>query len=100
MDAFDLENCTWPDFKAHFIEAYNNGIRTGAGTMADEGYHGATNTTKAYPDDDSLQSIVVSQYSQMHNLHLSNNATAQQTNDSVANMSTMMASMQIALQAV
>ena len=68
--------------------------------MADEGYYGAANTTNAYPDNNSLQSIVVSQYSQMHNLHLSNNATAQQTNDSVANMSTMMASMQMALQAM
>ena len=99
-NAFEAENRTWPNFKAHFIKAYDNGIRTGAGTMADEGYHGAANATNTYPDDDSLQSIVVSQCSQMHNLPLSNNATVQQTNNSVANMSTMMASMQMALQAV
>ena len=53
-----------------------------------------------FNNNDSLQSIVQSQYSQMHNLHLSNNATAQHTNNSVSNMSTMMAFMQQALQAV
>ena len=25
-NAFDAANRTWPNFKAHFIEAYNNGI--------------------------------------------------------------------------
>ena len=54
--------------------------------MTDKGYHGAANTTEPYPDDNSLQSIVQLQYSQMHNLHLPNNATAQQTNDSVSNI--------------
>ena len=67
---------------------------TGAGTMGDEGYHGAANVDGGdYPDDDSLQSIMQS----VQNMHLSNNAATQQTNNAVSTLATSMASIQQAL---
>ena len=93
-NAANTVNQTWPEFKQHFVEAYDNRMRTGAGTMGDEGYHGAANVDGGdYPDDDSLQSIMQS----VQNMHLSNNAATQQTNDTVSTLATSMASIQQAL---
>ena len=42
-NAIDEVNQTWPEFKAHFTEAYDPRIRLGAGTAGTMGYHGANN---------------------------------------------------------
>ena len=69
-------------------------MRTGAGTVGDEGYHGASNVDGGdYPDDNSLQSII----QLVKNMHFSNNAAAQQTNDAVSTLAKSMASIQQAL---
>ena len=75
-------NATWTEFKLHFTEAYDNRLRTGAGTTAQGGYHGAFNA--ADDDDDSLASIQASLQQSITNMHLSNNATSQATNDSIS----------------
>ena len=40
----DEVNQTWPEFKAHFNEAYNLRIRSGTGTAGAMGYYSANNT--------------------------------------------------------
>ena len=83
-DAILEANATWPEFKIHFAEAYDSRIRTGTGTTSDGGYHGAFNTGEEYPNNDSLASIQASMQQSMTQMHLSNNASTQATNDSVA----------------
>ena len=41
---FDEVNQTWPEFKAHFTDAYDLRIRLFQGTDGTMGYHGANNT--------------------------------------------------------
>ena len=43
-NAIDEVNQTCPEFKAHFTEAYDLRIRSGAGTAGTMGYHSANNT--------------------------------------------------------
>ena len=83
-DNFQPDQLTWPIFKVHFAEAYDSRIRTGTGATGGNGYHGAFTAEGDYADDDSLASIQQSIQQSITNMHLSNNATAQATNDSVS----------------
>ena len=75
-NAFDENNKTWPEFKAHFSEAYEVQLQSGAGTG--NPYHGASNAVEA-EDDDSIGSITQS----ITNMQLANNANAQHMSDTM-----------------
>ena len=87
-NGFTPDQHTWAIFKTHFIEAYDNRIRTGGGTTGTSGYHGAANAHEGdFADDDSLASIQQSIQQSIQSMHLSNNATAQATNDTISALS-------------
>ena len=47
-NATDERNHTWPDFKAHFTEAYDLQNRLSAGRAGTMGYHSAHNAAVVY----------------------------------------------------
>ena len=73
---FDDANKTWPELKAHFGEAYEIRLASGAGTSRTGGY--VNNATDN--DDDSLGSIIQS----FHSMQMANNANNQVTNDNIS----------------
>ena len=99
-DAILEVNATWQEFKLHFAEAYASRIRTGTGITSDGGYHCAFNTDKEYPDSDSLASIQASMQQSMTQMHLSNNAATQATNDSVSALTAETRQLSAALRAM
>ena len=81
-NGIDEGNETWPKFKAHFTEAYDLRIRLGAGTACTMGYHCANNTEVL--EDGSWASINKGLMDQLKQVQLTNNNSAQATNDSVS----------------
>ena len=53
LNGFDPTNKTWPNFKAHFREAYDTHLRSGPSTANTNGYHGTANAVDV-ADDNSL----------------------------------------------
>ena len=83
-NAIDEVNKTWPEFKAHFTEAYDLRIRSGAGTAGTMGYYGVNNTEGL--EDDSWASINKGLMVQLQQVQLANTTSAQATNDSVSEL--------------
>ena len=81
-NGLDPANKTWPDFKAHFSEAYDTYLRSGAGTVNINGYHGMANATDI-ADNDSISSIRES----FSTVQVASNANFQVTNDNMLAMS-------------
>ena len=80
-NAFEPAQHDWQTFKQHFAEAYDNKIRTGAGTTTDGNYHGMYSAEEqGDDDDDSLASIIQS----VNHMQLANNTQAQATADSIS----------------
>ena len=77
-NGFDEVNKTWPELKSHFTKAYDILLTSGAGTAAQNGYHGMNNATEG--DDDSIGSIK----SSLQTIHLANNANAQAMNENIS----------------
>ena len=73
---------TWTEFKAHFTEAYDLRISSGAGNAGTMGYHGEKNTEGS--EDASWASINEGLMAQLQQVQLANNTSAQATNDSVS----------------
>lgn len=82
-NAFDADNQTWLQFKAHFTEAYKIWLASSGGTTNMNGYHGASNATND-DDDDSWHSIQEGVMNQLNQVQLANNAAAQAINKSVS----------------
>jgi hypothetical protein len=76
----DATNNNWDAFKDHFIQAYT--ANQAALTVTHGGYHGASNLTDDFNDDDSLGSIQAS----LASLQMANNASVQATNDQLSNL--------------
>jgi hypothetical protein len=76
----DATNNNWDAFKDHFIQAYT--ANQAALTVTHGGYHGASNVTDDFNDDDSLGSIQAS----LASLQMANNASVQATNDQLSNL--------------
>jgi hypothetical protein len=85
-------NQTWPEFKNHFVEAYDAWLANGVGNDVSSGYQGAHAARKE--DDGSIISLVEGVTSQLLRVQLANNASAQATNDVVTQLAGQVAQLQ------
>ena len=75
-NGFLAGNQTWPEFKAHFQDAYEIHLQSG-GTNVNNPYHGAANI---FEGDDDIEEINES----ITNIHLAHNANTEATNTEMA----------------
>ena len=97
-NGFDENNKTWPEFKSHFIEAYEIWLTSGAGAASsNNGYHGAANA-QDNADDDSITTALADS---MQQLQMANNTNAHALNDAITALTQDIAGIrqQMALQA-
>ena len=84
-EGFELEFQTWPQWKTHFIEAYE--LREAAGITASAGgYHGAANAA----EDDDANSICAS----INNMHAAHNAAVQAVSEETRELRTALVATQ------
>ena len=81
-NGFNSINKNWPDLKIHFGEVYNTRLRSRAGTVNSNGYHGAANATDI--TNDGSISLMQENFS---DIQLANNANFQVTNDNMSVLS-------------
>ena len=81
-NGFDPANKTWPEFKAHFGDAYDPCLGSGAGTTNTNGYHGTANAASV-ANGDSL-SLMRESFSA---IQVANSANFQVGNDNMSAMS-------------
>ena len=85
-------NQTWPEFKSHFVKAYDAWLINGVGNDVSSGYQGVLAARKE--DDGSIISMVEGVTSQLSRVQLDNNTLAQATNAAVSQLAGQVAQLQ------